>query len=128
MELIETLLRRVPSLPVAAAESPAPPPLLAVDLEQQIVWLAGRPYPVSLEQAHFVQLLNHVPGAWITTIDYGRNVMLQHKTRVDRVYKRLPPAIRALIKSQPGKGYRLISERLAQLRQNSSVAMSQRLT
>lgn len=125
MELIETLLGRVPSLPVvAAAEPPAPPPLLTVDLEQQIVWLAGRPYPVSLEQAHFVQLLNQVPGAWITTSDYRRNEVLRHTPRVDHVYKRLPSPIRAFIESKTGTGYRLVLERLAELRQNLSVVMS----
>jgi hypothetical protein len=121
LQLIETLLRRVPTHSNGAEQPKTPVPLIEVDLEGSIVFVAGRPYPVDYEGACLVSLLNSEPNVWFGPKDYAQDEILK-SCRVDRVYKMLPPPIKSLIEGKTGAGYRLSKQRLAELRQKSSVA------
>ena len=121
LELIETLLRRVPTHSSGAEQPKTPAPLIEVDLEESIVIVAGRPYPVDYEGVRLVNLLISEPNVWFGPRDYAQDEVLKLIDRVDRVYKKLPAPIKSLIEAKSGAGYRLSKARLAELRQKTSV-------
>ena len=94
--------------------------MLEVDLEQQVVLLAGKPFPVGFEGAHFVHFFMDRPDLWCAPDDYNKNEVL-NRSRVPRVFNSLPKPIKALFESKRGTGYRLVRARLAELSQKSCV-------
>jgi len=120
MEWIETLSPVVISSPHDSVQPKSAASLLVVDLEDSIVLIAGRPYPVSDEGARLVMLLNSEPNVWFGPKDYKQDEVLK-LSRVPRVYEKLPSPIKALIEGKSGSGYRLAKSRLAQLSQKMSV-------
>lgn len=94
--------------------------VLEVDLEQQVVLLAGKPFPVGFEGAHFVHFFMDRLDLWCAPDDYNKNEVLK-RSRVPRVFNSLPKPIKALFESKRGTGYRLVRARLAELSQKSCV-------
>lgn len=121
LQLIESLLQFVPGDANGGQQPKKPGSQIEVDLEESIVLVAGRPYPVEYEGACFFNLLNSEPNVWFGPKEYAQHEVLKLIDRMDRVYKKLPRPIKSLIESKPGAGYRLSKARLAELRQKSSV-------
>jgi hypothetical protein len=106
MEFVETRLPHPPQVPDDGAPQPA------IFVEDCVVFLHGRPIPVDDLGARFVKQLVDEPNNWLSTNDLARDDLLR-MSRVARVYQRLAKPIKDLIESKPGKGYRLVSARLA---------------
>lgn len=121
LRLIESLLQRIPADANGAQQPKKQDSLIEVDLEESIVFVAGRPYPVEYEGACFVNLLASDPNVWFGPKEYAQHEVLKLIERMDRVYKKLPRPIKSLIEGKSGAGYRLVKARLAELRQKSSV-------
>jgi hypothetical protein len=123
VQWIESVLQHVPSYPDRSESTASKPlPSIVVDLEDSVVLLFGKPYPVSLEGARFVKLLNNDPNVWVAPSDYEDDVVLKN-SRLDREFKKLPKPIKSLIESKKGSGYRLSKQRLAELCQKLSLAL-----
>jgi len=124
MQLIEMLLEKVPS----AGERPTPSLTSApakadiqADVTESCVTVLGRSFVVDLQLVHFVQALLVSPGSWVSSTQFSEDPLFK-SVRIDRLIKKLPASVKDLIEGRPGAGYRLCCERLAELRQKSSVA------
>lgn len=109
--------------PTVHLKSEAAPPVRqqAIFVEEGVVFLHGRPFTVDDEGARFVKHLAAAPDVWFGKRDFADDEILSG-TRVDRIYKRLPKPIQKVIEGRGGAGYRVVTARLAGLRQKSSVA------
>ena len=85
--------------PTPSASSSSPASRLAVMFDPDQAILDGTPYALKSNGAVFLYELLKADGDWVTGATIG--------IRADRAKDSLPPAIRQLIESAPGKGNRL---------------------
>ena len=101
----------------------APTTAVQVDFEDSSIIVRGRCYVVDLQPLRLMKLLIERSGAWVSSTSLAEDPLFAG-VRIDRLCKRLPPAVQELIESQRGKGYRLRFERQGELCQKSSVAQT----
>jgi hypothetical protein len=78
-----------------------------ITVKENLVTVNGTTYRVSDGEAAFCRALTSAgPGVWVAGREMGELV----QPRPDRVFKKLPEEIRALIESKDAKGYRLKPE------------------
>lgn len=123
MQFIEMLLGYVPEhdRAIQRLEPITPATAVQVDIEESCIIVFGRCYVVDLQLAQFMKVLLETPGAWVSSPTFAEDSLFRG-VLLDRPWKKLPAAVRDLIESRTGKGYRLRLERLETLCQISSVA------
>jgi hypothetical protein len=81
-------------------------PHFVVDVAGQCVHYMGATYPVSLQQAHWLNLLNQNRGKLPLTQKACINACPQLSGgHFERLRNKLPMPLRALVKSKPGQGW-----------------------
>jgi hypothetical protein len=80
-------------------EPPAATPRLII--KSEVATLDGDPYQLSPDAAEILQKLLEANGRPVSSTD----MKFSEGSRPDRVIKRMPPEIRAIIRSKPGTGY-----------------------
>ncbi|MBL9085014.1 MAG: hypothetical protein JNK76_24635 [Planctomycetales bacterium] len=116
MQSIELRLGYVPDASSSAHLQPsvaAPGPVVTVDEGAGCITVSGRSYMVDLMLLQVFQFLLKAPGSWVSSAELEKSPLLEG-TRIDRLLRKLPRALRALIEGRRGKGYRLRMERLCQ--------------
>jgi hypothetical protein len=78
---------------------------IKVDTTANVVYLAGTPHSITVAQATFVSKVVGGKGQYVSGTDMklDRNSYERH----DRMLRRLPKALKDVIESKPGTGYRL---------------------
>lgn len=89
------------------------PTKFRVDMQEGMVEVDGRTFPLDDPDLAFLKALEMTAGGWVSRGKMSEEFRVLEGVRVDRRIRKLPHAIRELVEAEPGKGYRLRVDLLA---------------